>query len=259
MSRKPFACFALVLALSGCASTSDVNQEGRRITSPEERAKLVLASANASLLDNDPIGALEKFSQAEQLKANPAEIAHGRAIAHAIRRELAQALPFAHQAVKLKPESSSYRNTLGKLLLDAGRAAEARPHLEQAARDPLNRDAWKANSNLGILHYRRGEFRESARALDQAIEQGKGIACLAHYYRGHLRLREANFEKAVRDYERATQQICGSFAEAHLAVGVALERGGQLDRARKKFLDVQRNFPESPVADQAVQRLRKLP
>ena len=85
------------------------------------------------------------------------------------------------------------------------------------------------------------------------------MSCVAYYYRGHLNLRENRFKEASRDYEHATQKFCAGFADAHFALGVAYLRNKQYDLARKKFLEIKQRYPNTEMADQAMDRLRYIP
>ena len=128
-----------------------------------------------------------------------------------------------------------------------------------AARNPLYRDSYKAETNLGIIEYREGNFAKAAEHFGRAADQSPNEACIAHYYRGHLALKDNRFKDAIRDYDRATRRLCGSFSEAQLGLGIAYKRNGDFDKARRKFLEIQRNFPDTKVAEQANQHLRAIP
>src|SRR5690606_14700263 len=136
---------------------------------------------------------------------------------------------------------------------------EAQLHLEAASSDALYRDSFKADTNLGILFYRRGELAKAVEKLDRAIRSSPLRSCHAYYYRGHIGLKQGRFEEAARFYDKATQKFCAGFADAHLALGIAYQRGRQYDKARKKYLDIKQAFPGTKVADQAMERLKFLP
>ena len=145
------------------------------------------------------------------------------------------------------------------MLLDSGNYHDAEAPLLKAASDPSYADAYKPHSNLGILFYRRGQFVPAQKYLNQAVAEAPARACIAHYYLGHIQLKQGKFSEATRSYDRATQNFCTNFADAHLALGIAYERNKQYDLARKKFLDIKINFPNSQIAEQAMDRLTYLP
>jgi type IV pilus assembly protein PilF len=241
--------------LSACATSSD----GKRDLTRTQRAEMLIEIANGALNEGDPTGALEHLMRAEREDPNLADLHHSKALAFFAKHDLPTAILEARKAVALKPGYSDANNTLGKLLMDQGKNAEAATFLSRAATDPLNRDAYKALTSLGIMSYRRGDYDKSEGYLSRAIEAAPTQACVAYYYRGHLQLRESHFDEAVRDYDQAGKRMCGGFADAQLAIGIAYERNQQFELARKKFLEVQNRYPKSKIADQAMTHLRTLP
>ncbi|HLE00756.1 MAG TPA: tetratricopeptide repeat protein [Bdellovibrionota bacterium] len=250
--------FVALLSFGSACATSSTSSEKKPLTK-SERARLLVEVANGALLEGDPIGALQDLAKAEAEDPKLPEIYHSKALAYHAKRDLKRALVEARHAVKLFPPYAEANNTLGKLLIDAGQYEEAVSPLLVAADNPLFRDAYKALTNLGILYYRRGQLEQSLSYLDRAIESEPQVACIAYYYRGHLRLKESRFKDAVRDYDLATRKYCGGFADAHLALGIAYEQNRQFDLARKKFLEVQQRYPDTKIAEQAMSHLRYLP
>ena len=252
--RLTLVLFSSLALGMGCATAP----EKKEVTS-EQRAVLYIQAASAALKDGDPTGALQYLKMAEEQKPEMPEIYHVRAIAFHTKHDLPSALREIKRAVALRPESVEINNTYGKLLIDSGdyRAAEA--PLLKAISDPTYRDAFKAYTNLGILHYRLDELSKASEYLDHAILESPVSACIAYFYKGHIDMKKGNFKSATQNYDHATQKFCAGFADAHLALGIAYERNKQYDRARKTFLDVKQNFPNSKVAEQAMDRLHYLP
>lgn len=249
-----FILLSVTLNLSGCASLSNSPKASKK-----EQARLYVEVANASIIDHDPTGALENLFKAEELDSSLPELHHSKALAYLQRNDLDIAIEEAKKAVELMPNYSDANNTLGKLYIDASLYKEASEPLLKAAKDPLYREAYKAYTNLGILNYRQNEFSKSLYFLEKAISTSPANACIAYYYRGHLNLREAKFNEAIRDYELATQKFCAGFADAHLALGITYEKNKKFDQARKKFLEIQERYPSTKVAEQAMMHLRYLP
>jgi type IV pilus assembly protein PilF len=245
----------IALALAGCATSSP----GKRPLSKEERSQILLDAAAGAINDNDPVGALQILADAEKMAPATAALHHLRTLAFMQKNEPAEALAAARQALSLAPEVPEYQNNLGKLLIDSGRLGEAEGPLLKAAGNHLYREAFKANTNLGILYYRRGEEEKARERFAKASEQDPESACVAHYYLGHLNLRAARFRDAIRSYDRATRMACSDFREAHYALGLAYERSRQFEKARRKFLDISNAFPETEVSQRALDRLKNLP
>ncbi len=261
MKRRPNS-FNLSLAvvtlactmMIGCSSTPD-----KRNLSAEERARLWVEAANGALAEGDPTHALQLLIKAEENEPELPELHHSRALAYYAKHDVNAAIAAAKKAVTLNENYSVAKNTLGKLLMDAGRYREAEKPLLFAAKDTLNSEAYKARINLGILYYRQQDYTRSLDNLDIAIRDNAKQSCIAHFYKGHIFLKKSDLPNAIRSYSKATEKNCATFSDAHLALGVAFERNKQFDRARKKFLDVKQSFPNTKSAEDAAERLRYLP
>lgn len=247
-----------VLLAVGCGSASKRDDDAPTKT-PRERAQLLIEAANGSMMEGDPIGALQFLSRAEALDPKYAPIYHAKALAFSVRKDFNQALSEMKKSVDLDPENPFALNTYGKFLLDAGRLDEAEGPLAKAAANPLFRESYKANTNLGILYYRKNDMERADQRFQRAINDDAANSCIAYYYRGHLFVRKNNLAEAEKLYQRATQKQCAAFADAHLAVGMMFERQAKHEEARKKYLELKQNFPESKATETAMERLKKLP
>ena len=248
--------FAVVSLMSmGCATTG---KQEKTLTSTE-RAKLFIDIANGSIIEGDPTAALNYLAQAEALDNTRPDLYHSKALAYCAKHDTKSALVAARKTVAMAPNYSDANNTLGRILLDVGKSDEAAKYLAMAADDALYAESYKAQTNLGILYYRRGDYSKAMIQVNRAIQSNPNLGCVAYYYRGHLMLRENHFKEAARDYEHATQRFCASFADAHFALGVAYFRNKQYDLARKKFLEIKQRYPNTEMADQAMDRLRYIP
>jgi Tfp pilus assembly protein PilF len=247
------AAIGISASMTGCATAS------KHEMSSQDRARTLLVAAAGSLSEHDPTGALQTLVEAEEIDNTLPELYHLRALAFYAKHNLNLAIVNARRAVQMQPDFAEANSTLGKFLLDAGRLDEAKGPLKVAAKNPLYRDSYKPKTTLGIIHYQQGNYDQALASLDSAILDSPGAACIAYYYRGHIEMSRKQFKQAAKDYDSATRKICASFADAHLALGIAYEKERDYTRARKKFLDVTQNFPNTKVAEQALDRLRYLP
>lgn len=241
----------LVLSVS-CATSPHVSRR--------ERAAMYNAVAVGALKEGDPTGALQALVTAEKEDNSLTEIHHTRALAFASKGDLPAALISARRAIELDPDFSDALTTLGKLLVDTGRAEEAMRPLKKAAADPLYRESFKPVTILGIVAYNSGEDTAALSYFDRAVMSAPQQACAAYYYRGNMKQKRGDFMGSIADYEKATKRFCtGGYPEAHLALGIAYEKNDQFQEARKKYLEVQARYPHLPIADEALKQLRQLP
>jgi Tfp pilus assembly protein PilF len=257
MLRKRFGLILVTIsvsaALASCATT------GSKQTSSDERAALYVNAANGALADGQPVTAFQDLVEAEKLSPKMPEIYHTRALVYASKGEFPQAIEAAKKAVQLNPKYSAANTTLGKLLMDNGRADEAIQYLQAAGADDLYPEAYKPLTSLGILYYRKMDLKQAGVYFDKAVAADPRGACVAYYYRGHIHLHQGEFRQAIRDYDQATRRFCAGFAEAHLALAIAYERDKQYDSARKKYLEIKDHFSNTSVAEQAMSHLKYLP
>jgi Tfp pilus assembly protein PilF len=242
-----------LLVLIGCATATS-----KKELSPREHAQLHVDAANAALMENNLPKVFQFLQKAEEYDSAFAIIYHLRAIAFYMRNENAQALAEIKKGIQRAPNDVEMNNTYGKILLDAGDYKNAEAPLLKSANDPAYVDAYKAQTNLGILFYRQNNLEKARTYFDLAVASSPS-ACIAQYYLGHIQLKQGKLVDATTSYDRATQKLCAGFADAHLALGIAYERNKQYDLARKKFVDIKQNFPNTKVAEQAMDRLTYLP
>lgn len=258
LAQSWVACTVSVM-LAACATPRGSSDSKKKELSHNELARMYVEIANGALMEGDATGALESLFRAEKEDSSLPELYHSEALAFFMKHDEQTALLKARKAVELKPDYSDANNTLGKLLIDMGKSDEAIEPLTRAANDPIYRSAFKPLTNLGIIYYRRGKYDRADYYMSRAITEAPTAACVAYYYRGHIRLHDSQFQDAVSDYDNAGKKTCAGFADAHLAMGIAYERGKQYDLARKTYLEVENRFPNTKVAEQAMNHLRFLP
>ena len=173
---------AATLIFAGCASSSGPQQhplDGTPTKTPRERAQLLIEASNGSLMEGDPIGALQFLTRAEELDPAYSPIYHAKALAYAYRKDFPSALREMKHAIDLDPTNPYAQNTYGKFLLDAGRLDEAEPQLKKAGDNPTFRESFKANTNLGILYYRKNDFDLADTRFQRAINDDPVNSCIA--------------------------------------------------------------------------------
>ncbi len=249
--------FPTMFFWSAC-STPPKDNPFKNLTS-EQRAAMIVDSAEGAINEGDPTGALHVLLEAEKLAPNMPRLHLARGLAMYAKKDITAAIIHTRRAVELSKRYPEAWNTLGKFLMEVGGTEEAETYLIQAAAEPLFRSSFKAHTNLGILYYRQGKYTKARDHFDRAVIDSAENACIAHFYRGHLHTRKGDVRSSIRDYGLATRGMCASFSDAHIALALALEKDGRTDAARRKYLEIQKFFPNSKVADQAMDRLRNLP
>lgn len=247
-----------LLGLAGCASSRSGERANVDKTSPQYRAGLLIEASQSALLEKDISAVFRYLQQAEQIDPKRSDIYHMRALAYTAKQDTPNALLQMKKAHDIDPRNASINNTYGKILMDANQQNEAQIYLKSAASDPTFSEAYKPRTSLGIIQYRKGNYGEARREFSLAVQEKPQLACIANFYLGHIEMKYGNLRSATLRYEKATQKICAGFPDAHYALGVAFERQKRFDLAKRKYLEVRQNFPESKVSSQAVEKLRNL-
>lgn len=243
---------SLILVLASCASSPGT-------LSKKERIDRLLDIAGAAIADNDSITALETLNEVHSMDDTLPREHQLFALAYLNKNEITLAETSARRALSLDPGFSAAQNTLGKILLDQGRLNEAETLLKTAAGNILFREAYLAKTNLGILYYRKMDFKNSELWLQRAIADNGSTTCIAHYHLGRTQLELKSLDKALRSFNLASKGACGGLTEAHLAVGKTLLSQKRYDQARAKFVEIQGLFPGTETSDQAAEIIRGIP
>jgi Flp pilus assembly protein TadD len=142
------------------------------------------------------------------------------------------------------PGNARARANLGNALLEAGRYAEAVPHLEQAVRlKPDFAQAWnnlgKALGMLGDTEKAKTHFAEALRLMPNYAE--------AHYNLGTALVEQRKLEEAVVHLREAVR-LKPHDPDAHNNLGNALTQLGRLDEAAAHLAEAARQNPAFPEA-----------
>ncbi len=182
LSQEPYTQYLLGLALW---KSGDNDGAERFLVRSSEldggSVRTFINLARVRMDNHDPRGALDATSEALAIDAASSDALHqrGRALAGLNRADAAiETLLRAHA---LAPEDGYIANTLGYVLIQAGRPEEALPFLE-SARDSLPEVAYVRN-NLGVAFERTGAIEpamvEYRAAVEAGDSEGKALASVA--------------------------------------------------------------------------------
>jgi tetratricopeptide (TPR) repeat protein len=128
------------------------------------------------------------------------------------------------QRVRERPDSAEYRAFLGKSYVEAGRAADAVPHLETAVR--LDPRAAASESDLGSALLDLNRVSDALAHLQRAAALAPRDETIA-FNLGNALARASRPGDAAAAYERALS-LNPDFADAHVNYGTLLFRHGRL-------------------------------
>ncbi len=149
---------------------------------------------------------------------------------------------------------------LAALALAAHRRTEAFTGPEALWRDTLakNPASWMAWANLGKHLAERDRLAEAEDAYARALAIRPEDNPITRFGMGWVLARTGRPAEAVPHFEHAVAGFPGRW-DAHLALGEAQARSGQLDQARRSFRRVLELAPGHPTATEALRVLEALP
>ena len=196
MNRIRFTFLALVVALSGCGAGVS-GEDTVRSTREYELGVGLMNEGSAPM-------AFQHLLEAVRLDPNNCEAHTVLGVLYTARHDyteanthLAKALALAQvPSADVRPSmKAEIHNNLGVLRLEEGRVDDAIMEFRAATGDLLYTTPYLAWANLGLAYYRKQDFQESLRALEQAVSLQHDF-CL-----GYLRLGQTYL--ALRDFDKA--------------------------------------------------------
>jgi Tfp pilus assembly protein PilF len=248
----------LILNFTVACSTGQKKDAPRRLTKKEKFESMIDIASNA-LSEGDATSALISLNRAEEIESDSEILHYLYALSYYTKGEHDLAAASARKSIQSNPKFSAAKNTLGKVLMDQGKTAEAEKYLYEASRDLLNPDAYLASTNLGVLYYKKSKTDQALAEFERAIKANPDMACVAIFYRGKIELDRDQLLKAQNDFQRSSKGMCSGLTDAHLSLAKTFVRNKKYDQARSKFFEIQQLFPMSQSAQEADDLLRTLP
>ena len=137
------------------------------------------------------------------------------------------------RAIELRPTFSEAHNDLGQLLARTGRWPEALAEFDAALDNMLYKEPYVARCNKGLALHRMGRKDEGLAELRTCL----GLAptfCKGRRELGRVLVDEGRMKEAL-DELSAYARWCDRVPDAHLQLGLARMKGGDLPGAREAF------------------------
>jgi Tfp pilus assembly protein PilF len=137
------------------------------------------------------------------------------------------------RAIEIRPAFSEARNDLGQLLARTGRYPEAIVEFDAAMENMLYKEPYVARCNKGLVLYRMGRKEEGIAEL-RATLQTAPTFCKGRRELGRILLDEGKPKEAVQELSSYVRW-CERVPDAHLQLGLARMRAGDVAGARESF------------------------
>ncbi len=137
------------------------------------------------------------------------------------------------RSLELRPSFSEAHSDLGQLLARTGRYDEAIAQFDAALQNMLYKEPYVARCNKGLALHRMGRRDEGVAELRACVASAPGF-CKGRREFGRLLLAEGKYREAV-DELSAYARYCERVPDAHLQLGLARMKAGDLGGAREAF------------------------
>jgi Tfp pilus assembly protein PilF len=218
------AAFGLAAALA-CAHTSTKDRRAADIHHDLGVEALRAGRFPDALKECDAALAIDdRFPEAWRGRALVLDLGFGR---------LDEAEKDYRRALAIRPSFSEVHNDLGQLLARKGRYPEAIAEFDAALDNMLYKEPYVARCNKGVALYRMGRKEEGIAEL-RATLQLVPTFCKGRRELGRVLLEEGRPKEAVEELG-AYARWCEKVPDAHLQLGLARMRAGDIAGARESF------------------------
>ena len=194
--------------------------------------------------------------QDEEVRKLQAKATYEQAVRNLTENRLALGMAALKEALQLDPGNAQYHNTLGLVLLNLGRPAEAQAEIQTAI--DLEKTNPDLQHNLGIALAQQSRFEDAVAAYKKALAFPTYTTPeVAYYNMGEAYIRMGKPQEAQESF-RAAIQFEPTMVAAHYGLGLALSQGGRRDEAKAAFRQARDLDPASPFSELAKNALRQL-
>lgn len=137
------------------------------------------------------------------------------------------------RAVAVRPEFAEAHNDLGQLLARTGRWEDAILHFDAALENMLYKEPYVARCNKGLAMHRMGRRDEGIAEMRSCLSVAPAY-CKGRRELGRVLLDEKRMREAV-DELSAYARYCERVPDAHLQLGLARMKAGDIAGARQEF------------------------
>jgi Tfp pilus assembly protein PilF len=241
-----FAALGLVFSIQfGCTTTK-----------ARDEAKLHMRIGTSLIQNNHYPEALHELLEAARLDPRNAEIQNNLGLAYFMRGRFDLAAQHMSRAIELDSSYSEARNNYGRTLIELGHYDQAIKEINRVIADLTYPDAGKAWINLGLAHFKQGQFRKAKENFAQAVSISRD-SCLGQTMYGRALFELGNFVEAapILDGAVRTCQKQG-LIEAPYFSGLSYFKLGNTEAAIARMEEVVKTFPGTHYAQKAESLLK---
>ena len=197
----------------------------------------------SSLAEGNCTEALRHLIEAHSLDDEDHEIQNALGLSYLCKDQFEKAIEHFTRATQLKPDYPQAYNTLCVSYLRMSRWEKAIEFGRIAAENLLYSSPERAHLNIGWAYYNLGDYQKAVEYYNKALKVLPNW-CLARYNLAMVGLKTHNYNDATYHLGKAIEK-CPVYTEAYEAMGDALYRNSQPQKAKEYYLKCYSLAPES--------------
>lgn len=235
------AAVAALFTLTSCATSS---------SDKKSMADVRLRVGTAHLQQGNYPQALTELLTAAELDPGNPIIHNNLALAYYVREKYPEAEQHLKAALEIEPKYSDARNNLGRVYIGMKQYDQAIQELTIVVNDLTYPSPEKAQSNLALAYYKKGDYLKARDVSLAALKSDKSFCPAQSVYGLSLFFLE-DYRKAVAAFERTANQCDREKEESHYYSGLSYYKLGSKEKATARLQEVITLFPEGEYADKA--------
>lgn len=231
-----------VIALCGCSSAQKRDKD---------RAALHLQIGTGYLSKGQYPQAIGSLRKAEELDPTNPFISNNLGLAYFVRGKYKEAEEKFRQAIKSEGRYSDAKNNLARVMIETKRFNEAVRILNEVEGDLTYSNPEKTLSNLGMAYFEMGQFKKAEDYLSRSL----GIrreSCLTSSYFGRTLLEMKRYRESAKALDQAIE-FCrtAKFEEPIYFSATSYFSLGDREKSRARIEELITNYPKSKYVAKA--------
>jgi type IV pilus assembly protein PilF len=246
-----FLCVFAAFFVFSCASKKDILEQQKL-----EIATTTRNLGQAYLAEGKNAAAYKQLKKAEALNPDDPHTHFALGVFYYRQENYTPAISEYKKTLELKPDYASARNNLGIVYLALKDWDSAITCFKDVLDNYIYATPHFPLYLLGQAYYNKKEYRSSVKYFKEALKMKPDYVFAMHWL-GRTYLKMGKASKAEEILEKAVQQF-PDIAEVHYYLGITYQELRKYKKAFGEYEKVAGLAPESPIADKAEKRMKKI-
>ncbi|MFZ4713916.1 MAG: tetratricopeptide repeat protein [Bacteriovoracaceae bacterium] len=250
MFNRLFLVISLPLIFIACSSS--------KTTQSDDKSFIYYTSGTQHLVAKKYTEALTDLLEAEKLDPKSSEVQNNLAMTYYFKNEFDLARAHWKKALDLDEKNLDARNNLASLYFTQKNFNEAKKQYEIVLSDLTYPNQFRTYYNIGLIENIQKNYDRARDMFQKAIDENENY-CPAYFQLGLMSYESGDYKAAYDRFKNAGIGDCvANSSDATYYQGLCSMKMGNSERARLKFLDLIKRFPNSPFALKAQAQIERI-